>query len=390
MTTTQGEHAQTELSNEALRLASWLDCTRGDTWPSYVPQEAAAELRRLHAQVAALTAERPVASATIPRAYSGRERGAYEAGWDDGFDHGKRTAAPAQPAPQGVAYAELPASYQSSTLIVGNDGCTVTFHFGTGGEADVESWLSAVTERAFHGQAPAGDEQKALAALRYYKTECSGAELSISVFHRMVDEALEAAPADGEEFQRFTTGDSELNDLLNETFAMARGPSTHDTAMLWLEALEAVKARLAPAAGAVAVPCETLVAWRQWCAQSMSHAIEHEISDWLAAAPTPAAQADSQPAPVREESAAPKLRAMAINYPEGACWDKLDAQACMEGALEIEALRASRAQADSVLEDAARWKFVESAPSAITLRLHNLRPDQRAQYVDAARKQGGA
>lgn len=44
--------------------------------------------------------------------------------------------------------------------------------------------------------------------------------------------------------------------------------------------------------------------------------------------------------------------------------------------------------ADSVLEDAARWQFVESAPSAITLRLHNLRPDQRAQYVDAARKQG--
>ena len=40
-----------------------------------------------------------------------------------------------------------------------------------------------------------GDEQKALAALRYYKTECSGAEPSMSVFHRMVDEALEAAPA---------------------------------------------------------------------------------------------------------------------------------------------------------------------------------------------------
>ncbi|PTT42980.1 hypothetical protein DBR23_02320 [Acidovorax sp. HMWF018] len=39
---------------------------------------------------------------------------------------------------------------------------------------------------------------------------------------------------------------------------------------------------------------------------------------------------------------------MAINYPEGACWDKLDAQTCMEGALEIEALRAARAPADSV------------------------------------------
>jgi len=64
--------------------------------------------------------------------------------------------------------------------------------------------------------------------------------------------------------------------------------------------------------------------------------------------PSPTPQADSQPAPVRDESAAPKLRAMAINYPEGASWDKLDAQTCMEGALEIEALRAARAPADSV------------------------------------------
>lgn len=34
--------------------------------------------------------------------------------------------------------------------------------------------------------------------------------------------------------------------------------------------------------------------------------------------------------------------------------------------------------------DAERWKFVETAPSAVTLRLHNLRPDQRAKYIDAA------
>jgi hypothetical protein len=44
-------------------------------------------------------------------------------------------------------------------------------------------------------------------------------------------------------------------------------------------------------------------------------------------------------------------------------------------ALEIEALR----------KDAERWQFIESAPGAITLRLHNLRPDQRAQYIDAAK-----
>ena len=34
---------------EALRIAEWLEGIRGNTWPSYIPQEAAAELRRLHA-----------------------------------------------------------------------------------------------------------------------------------------------------------------------------------------------------------------------------------------------------------------------------------------------------------------------------------------------------
>lgn len=54
----------------------------------------------------------------------------------------------------------------------------------------------------------------------------------------------------------------------------------------------------------------------------------------------------------------------------GAAADALEAQA-----REIEGLR----------KDAERWRFAESAPSAITLRLHNLRPDQRAQYIDAAK-----
>lgn len=37
-------------------------------------------------------------------------------------------------------------------------------------------------------------EQMATLALRYYMTECTGAEPSISVFHRMVDEALNGVP----------------------------------------------------------------------------------------------------------------------------------------------------------------------------------------------------
>lgn len=67
--------------------------------------------------------------------------------------------------------------------------------------------------------------------------------------------------------------------------------------------------------------------------------------------PSPTAQA-AESVPAVDASAAPKLRAMAINYPEGASWDKLDAQTCMDGALEIEALRAARAPAESVGRDA--------------------------------------
>ena len=45
-------HTSTE-QPEALRLANWLDA---GGWPSYVPQESAAELRRLQARVQELEA----------------------------------------------------------------------------------------------------------------------------------------------------------------------------------------------------------------------------------------------------------------------------------------------------------------------------------------------
>ncbi|WP_441280623.1 hypothetical protein [Tardiphaga sp. 862_B3_N1_1] len=41
---------------------------------------------------------------------------------------------------------------------------------------------------------PSGNEQKALAALRYYNNECTGHEPSLSVFQQMADEALKATP----------------------------------------------------------------------------------------------------------------------------------------------------------------------------------------------------
>ena len=81
--------------------------------------------------------------------------------------------------------------------------------------------------------------------------------------------------------------------------------------------------------------------------------------DAEATAPT-TQQAPQQGTPLmpKGDSAAPKLRAMAANYPAGHLWDKLDAQACIRGALEIEALRAAApspaAQGDAL--DAARWR----------------------------------
>lgn len=41
---------------EAIRIAEWLEGIRGNTWPSYIPQEAAAELRRQHAEIETLRA----------------------------------------------------------------------------------------------------------------------------------------------------------------------------------------------------------------------------------------------------------------------------------------------------------------------------------------------
>lgn len=58
-----------------------------------------------------------------------------------------RDALAASPAEQQALIA-LPASYQSSVLISGDEGCEVTFNFASGDEVDVEVWLIAVTEQA--------------------------------------------------------------------------------------------------------------------------------------------------------------------------------------------------------------------------------------------------
>ena len=66
----------------------------------------------------------------------------------------------------------------------------------------------------------------------------------------------------------------------------------------------------------------------------------HELAGYL---PLYAALQTREPVHITPKgaSAAAQLRAMATNYPAGHLWDKLDAQACIRGALEIEALRAA-------------------------------------------------
>jgi len=123
MTPTQGEHAQTE----ALRLADDLEAS--SLFPGNMRScnnAAAAELRRLHAQVAALTAP------------------------------------PAQPAaPQCVAYAELDDAFESWLEDQDVDRLSDGY----------ESWLNSVRScwdsalRASHGQAPAGATSEPIAYL---------------------------------------------------------------------------------------------------------------------------------------------------------------------------------------------------------------------------------
>ena len=102
MTTTQGEHAQTE----ALRLADAIDpFTRKSAHDHLTSKVAADELRRLHAQVAALTAA-PVAQPELnARVHALNQINVEQRKLLDAM--GAHTAQPAA-APQGAAYAELP------------------------------------------------------------------------------------------------------------------------------------------------------------------------------------------------------------------------------------------------------------------------------------------
>ncbi|WP_333627846.1 hypothetical protein [Stenotrophomonas cyclobalanopsidis] len=57
------------------------------------------------------------------------------------------------------------------------------------------------------------------------------------------------------------------------------------------------------------------------------------------------------------------------------------AQKVVERDAEIARLRA---EADALRVDAERWRFLASASSSVTFRLHNARPDHRERAIDAA------
>lgn len=141
MTPTQGEHAQTE----ALRLAEILE---GDYCPDWFYEqgvdEVSAELRRLHAQVAALTAA---------PAQPAAPQGVAEVNWweADG-DKYDASISPMQPA-QGVAYAELPKLFREALAWGMTYGPEIPAHQW---EEMRESMVKQYTDRASNGQAPAG------------------------------------------------------------------------------------------------------------------------------------------------------------------------------------------------------------------------------------------
>lgn len=302
MTTTQGEHAQTELAHELFAAAQ---LAPGEGIEDAVSRIAAAltaapvvQAEQLHIThgplmrhaAALLRSRKPVlpdhesVAAELELAVEGHPTpsGEPSAEW---LEVMRIATTPAQPAaPQGVAYAELPASYQSSTLIAGNDGCTVTFHFGAGGEADVESWLSAVTERASHGQAPAAQEHTwGCRANAFGACSCGQAPAGAAPDSDAMDEA------------RSNVFDSVIEDL-QERVERTNYPGNEIYILALREAIAAIRAAQ-PSTKAQAAPAAGAVGWvhPDWRAeQGQGRIYGHNPGGYVALAPTaPAAQADS-------------------------------------------------------------------------------------------------
>jgi hypothetical protein len=125
---------------------------------------------------------------------------------------------------------------------------------------------------------------------------------AVARFGALPASAHGAEPSDAGN-QDFNTGDADLDDLLTETAHLVEGPNSHDTAVMWIQAMEKVRDRLAAAqaaqAGAVPegwklVPArptpEMIDAGDKWAG------VKECYLTMLAAAPSQPAPASQQPA----------------------------------------------------------------------------------------------
>lgn len=287
------------------------------------------------------------------------------------------TAPPAQPAaPQGVAYADLDDAFESWLEDQDVDRLSDGY----------ESWLDSVRScwdaalRASHGKAPAAQEHPwGCRANAFGACSCGQAPAGAALF-------------DEQGFRDWV-----LRNLPDETI-IGNGAWWAEHLTAWAKRFikATPTAQAAPAADYDHGPQSVTVA----------EAARH-VGKWLNERPNRpldlrdvamlCAHAQKAPAAGAVDGMPPGISALMcvisslrdtahFSDEEGELTDEL--RTLRDWAMTQATAPTPAAQADSVLEDAARWQFVELAPSAITLRLHNLRPDQREQYVDAARKQG--
>lgn len=336
-TSTQVEHAQIE----ALYLAACFD----DNTSVVGAKRIAAEFRRLdaenkalHAQVAALTAA---------------------------------TAQPA--APQGVAYAGLPdASTKGEWFVrkLEKDGelkdCFVAAPDCTGCAYDAE----ILGDDEYRGDMvrKLADCELIVNAVKHYRASNGQAPAASPWKDHQTREIVNQLRDCAKEYHATQQLRERLLDVL--------GPMID-----WVRAVQApTTAQAAPAAGAVAGPSVRKVFLVATGEEHEGEATYTRYDDdppplcdsecLYTAAPTPAAQADSQPTPVQDYPPLPECQGKIF---DDGYWiqNKLGPKHCVMGGAKvwlesqvhkaIDADRAARAPTDSVLEDAARLAQIEEA-----------------------------
>lgn len=384
-TPTQGEHAQPE----ALRLANALDhSTSPWTGERIMFAEAAAELRRLHAQVAALTAAQgvPRVELELPMGDSRTARAVFSEMKGDTL-HICITVddATAQPAaPQGGAYAELPdqVAWRDSTY-----HCDLYYQpayreglaplFTADQMRDFADRTHAL--RASHGQAPAATVIKK-GADRQWMSERLG-HLPDGIYSLYLAPTAQPAPAappqadsqpedenDAHNFdicQHFDHWLLEKGALLTPHSEESDGPMA--PALNWIASVEAMVAARATADSVL----DEREAFEAWFRQEYHSRLDRNMPDksyndpkaytmWIAwQARAARATADSVTAPAGGTGPKPvtdaDVRNMSARVISGQA-EEDELVAFFERLVPPCPVRI--AQADSVLEDAARYRWL--------------------------------